>query len=87
MTLHMNVALKSQYLFVVSARPFPTNQNVKYGYFCCAFQLFHIFAGSVHKPMIKKGRWGEYSMLEHYKTTIYQAHLILINTKINTRLS
>ena len=27
-TLHMRVALKSQYLFVAGAKPFPANQNV-----------------------------------------------------------
>ena len=35
-TLHMRVALKLLYLFVVGAKPFPANQNVKY-------ECFHVF--------------------------------------------
>ena len=35
----MRVALNSQYLFVLGARPIPANQNVKYQYFHCAFQI------------------------------------------------
>ena len=47
MPLHMSVALKSQYLFVFDARLFPTNSNVKYESYYCAFQISYIFAGSV----------------------------------------
>ena len=42
----MRVALKSQYLFVVGAKPFPANRKVKHERFHCAFKIFHIFAGS-----------------------------------------
>ena len=38
------IALKSHYLFVVDAKPFPTNQNVKYEYFRCTFHLFYILS-------------------------------------------
>ena len=46
-TLHVIIALKSEYLFVVWVKPFRANQNVKYECFHCAFQIFHIFAGDV----------------------------------------
>ena len=39
--LHMKVALKSQYLFAVGAKPFPAIQNVQYKCYNCAFQIFH----------------------------------------------
>ena len=51
-TLHMRLSLKSQYLFVVGAMPFPTNQNVKYEWFYCPFQIFHIFGGNVYRGFI-----------------------------------
>ena len=38
-----------QYLFVIGAKPFPANQNVKYECLHCAFQIYHIFAGSVYQ--------------------------------------
>ena len=38
-TLHVTVALKSQYLFVIGAKPFPDNQHVKYE----LFSKFSIF--------------------------------------------
>ena len=43
---HMRVALKSQYLFVVSTKPFPANQNVKYGCFHYASNYSITFFGS-----------------------------------------
>ena len=36
-TVHMRLALMSQYLFVVGTEPFPTDRNVKYDCFHCAF--------------------------------------------------
>ena len=47
-TLHAKVALNSKYLFVIGAKPFPANQNVKYEHFSCTFQILHIFAGNVY---------------------------------------
>ena len=41
-TLHVTVALNSQYMFVVGAKPFPANQTVKYECFHCDFQIVHI---------------------------------------------
>ena len=35
-------------MFVVGAKLFPGNQNVKYDCFHCAFQIFHIFADSIY---------------------------------------
>ena len=43
---HMSVALKSQYLFVVGTKPFPANQNVKYGCFHFASNYSITFFGS-----------------------------------------
>ena len=40
LTLHAWGALKSQYLFVVGASPFPVNQNVNIEYSRCALQIF-----------------------------------------------
>ena len=45
--LYMRIALKSQYLYVVGAKP--SNENVKYKCYHCAFQIFHIFAGRAYK--------------------------------------
>ena len=47
-TLHVRVALKSQYKIVVAAKPFPANQNVKYVCYYCA-QILHTFAGNVYE--------------------------------------
>ena len=40
LSLHVRDVLKSQYLFVVSVKPFPANQNVKFECFHCDFQIF-----------------------------------------------
>ena len=48
--LHMGITLKSQYFFVVGARPFPSNQNVN-ECFHCAFQIFHnLYQPCIHMP-------------------------------------
>ena len=41
-TLHVKVALKSHILILVSAKPFPAHQKVKYECFHCTFQIVHI---------------------------------------------
>ena len=56
-TLHVRVALESQYLFVVVARPIPANQNVK------NFQIFHISAGSVASSFC----WYQMGSVKYYK--------------------
>ena len=43
MILFTDFILKSEYLFVIGAKPFPANQNVKYECFHYAFNIFHIF--------------------------------------------
>ena len=53
-TLHMRVALKSQYLFVVDAKPFQANQNVKYEYYHCVLRYLCfkiIFADTLHMAL------------------------------------
>ena len=45
--LHVRNALKSQYLFVVSAKLFPASQSARYQCLRCAFQIFHICTSSV----------------------------------------
>ena len=47
-TLHMRVAIESQYLIVAGTMPFSANQNVKYDCFHCPFQIFHIFLLEVY---------------------------------------
>ena len=39
-TRHMGVVLKSHCLFMVDAKPFLANENVKYECFLCAFQIW-----------------------------------------------
>ena len=48
----LRAALKSQYVFVVGAKPLPANQNVKYKIFDCAFQIFDIFLPVVYNELL-----------------------------------
>ena len=68
-TLHVRVALKSQYLFVVGAKPFPANRNVKHERFHCAFKIFHIVAGSDAPDLL----WIATFFL--YNRDVYDEHL------------
>ena len=42
-TLHVRVALKWQYMFLIRAKPSPATQNVKDEFFHCIFQISLIF--------------------------------------------
>ena len=69
-TLHARVALKSWYRFLVDAKPFMANQNVKDGRFLCALQIFLIFAGSV---WIENDQW--FSVVLELVSIDYKGHL------------
>ena len=69
----------SQYLFLIDARPFPAQQNVKWEGFQCAFQIFHKFSRSVSVKYTVLGAKMPLSLWLWYITWS------LLQTKINLK--
>ena len=85
-TLHVRVELKSQYVFLVGAKPFPVSyQNVKYEYCHCALQIFR-FETLVHSMKliihIDTKIWIDFVMQERLSTHIFEPGLSTATFKV-----
>ena len=64
-TLHVRAAFKPQYMFVVGAKSFPANQNVKYGCSNFSFRIFRIY---IILPVV-------YKMITHSSASVSKKKL------------